>query len=318
MRAKKLNKSNKTPVSQPNIIRPGEAPWNAEAHFADYDHDAVKELSSKTIICPATYERKGTVRACVGSTYAHRLAAKVYLHDDGSQEYDAEWLQQFADRVYRHPHGAGGKRGVKNLRSNIVKSILGDFEPETFKPWLEEDFGPKGPEFLYMVDSDGYHDPHFFYRLHEIMEIAPQWGVICLYNAKFHSPRGGRREQNVIDRYTVMRGMSAGISMFFRMSSFRSHLAKVQIPDGRGWDGYYSREVGERKVVTSLVSYVEHFGKWGFHNKGNFDRDRAIHPTKRLVEIRDATIKQIEREYKVTQRQVAQKMQRTGKGKKEK
>jgi len=289
----------------PNPIAPPLPPFDAEAHFADYDHAAVRELSSKTVICPATFNRKATVKACVGATNKHKLSGKMYIHDDGSSEYNAKWLQQFGDRdrVYRHPHGLGGKKGVKNLRSNIVKSLLGDFKPETFNPWLAEDFGEEeGPEFLYMVDSDGYHDPHFFYRLHEIMKVAPNWGCICLYNAKFHSPRGRRREKEINQSYTALRGMSAGISMFFRLESFRKKRGRIQVPDGRGWDGYYSREIAGRKVVTSLISYVEHFGKWGFHNRGNFERDRALNPTVYLDSVRDATIEQIEREHAASQK----------------
>lgn len=276
-------------------------PFDAEAHYADYDHEAVKALSRQTLITPACYNRKGTVEPCVGATNRHKMEAKLYIHDDGSDEYDEKWLSQFGDRVFRHERSMGGKRGVKNLRSNITKSVLGDFKPEIFKPWLTEDFGPDGPKYLYHVDSDGYHDPHFFYRLHEIMELYPNWGTICLYNAKFHSPRGNRVEANVIDPYTTVRGMAAGISMFFRMKSFRDNPKKVQVPDGRGWDGFYSREIAGRKVVTSLVSFVEHYGKWGFHNKGNFDRDKALNPTKHLASLRDRTIAEIEAEHKRTQ-----------------
>ncbi len=269
-------------------------PFDAAAHFEDYDHEAVLKLSSETVICPATFERKATVEACVGATNQHKLNSKMYIHDDGSEQYDEEWLQQFGDRVFRHEHGHGGRRGVKDLRSNIVKSLLGDFKPEIFNPWLKEDFGEEGPTYLYMVDSDGYHDPHFFYRLHELTELYPKWGTICLYNARFHSPKHNRPEGNVVDYDTVVRGMSAGISMFFRLQSFRDNPNKIQVPDGRGWDGFYSREIAGRKVVTSLTSYVEHLGKWGFHNKGNFERDRALCPTAYLNSIRDATIKQIE------------------------
>jgi hypothetical protein len=145
-----------------------------------------------------------------------------------------------------------------------------------------------------MVDSDGYHDPHFFYRIHELMELYPKWGTICLYNAKFHSPKHNRHEPTVLDYDTAMRTMSAGISMFFRLQSFRDNPRHIQVPDRRGWDGYYSREIARRKVVTSLISYVEHLGKWGFHNRGNFDKDRALCPTVYLTGIRDATIAQIE------------------------
>jgi hypothetical protein len=276
------------------------SPFDAAAHYADYDHEAVKALSRKTLITPLTYNRRGTVEMCIGATNRHKMEAKLYIHDDGSDEYDEEWLAQFCDRVYRHERSMGGKRGVKNLRSNITKSVLGDFKPEIFKPWLDEDFGSDGPEYLYHVDSDGLHDPHFFYRLHEIMGMYPNWGTICLYNAKFHSPRGKRTENGVIDPYTSVRGMAAGISMFFRMKSFRDNPKKVQVPDGRGWDGFYSREIACRKVVTSLVSFVEHYGKWGFHNKGNFDRDKAMNPTKYLFEGRPATIDKIEAEHKRT------------------
>jgi hypothetical protein len=280
--------------------RPEDGPFDAAAHFEDYDHAAVEKLSSETIICPATFDRKGTVEACVGATNQHKMNSKMYIHDDGSSQYDEEWLQQFGDRVHRHQHGHGGRRGVKDLRSNIVKSLLGDFKPEVFNPWLKEDFGEEGPTYLYMVDSDGYHDPHFFYRIHELMELYPNWGTICLYNAKFHSPKHNRSEGNVVDYDTVVRGMSAGISMFFRLQSFRDHPNKVQVPDGRGWDGFYSREIAGRKVVTSLISYVEHFGKWGFHNKGSFDRDRALCPTAYLSSIRDATVAQIEEVFTAT------------------
>lgn len=280
-------------------------PFDAEEHFKDYDHEAVLELSRKTLIAPATFNRKGTVELCVGGTNSYKLEAKQYIHDDGSDEYDEEWLAQFGDRVFRHPRSVGGRKGVKNLRSNIVKSILGDYEPDTFKPWIEEDFGEDGPEYLYMVDSDGYHDPHFFYRLHEIMELRPNFGAICLYNAKFHSPRAGRPDKGNINQNTTMRPMGAGISMFFRMKSFTDNPTKIQVPDRRGWDGFYSYEVARRRVVTSLVSFVEHFGKWGFHNKGNFDRDRALRPTKHLFETRLAGMEKLDKGHTETQQKVA-------------
>ena len=95
--------------------------------------------------------------------------------------------------------------------------------------------------------------------------------------------------------------------MFFRVESFRSQQAKVQVPDGRGWDGYYSQTFGARKVVQSLVSYVEHYGKWGFHNKGNFDRDRALNPTQYLAGKRPAAIKKIEATFIETQKAVAER-----------
>jgi hypothetical protein len=274
---------------------PAGPPLDAEEYFADYDHEAVLALSRKTLICPATYNRRGTVKVCVGATNSHKLEAKLYIHDDGSDEYDVDWLSQFGDRVFRHPRSRGGKQGVKDLRSNIVKSIMGDYVPDTFLPWLTEDFGPQGPEYLYMVDSDGYHDPHFFYRIHEMLE-TPNWGAICLYNAKFHAPRG-RKVEKAIHNQAAIRGMGAGISMFFRMESFRKNPRKVQVPDRRGWDGFYSREIALRRVATSLVSYVEHLGKWGFHNKGNFDRCRALNPTEHLVSIRGNAIKEIEAEH---------------------
>lgn len=296
------NPAPSTGVGGGAAIKPdGIPPFDAAGHFADYDHEAVKELSRKTLITPATYNRKGTAELCVGATNRHKLEAKLYIHDDGSDEYDEIWLAQFADRVYRHDRSRGGKQGVKNLRSNITKSVLGDFKPEIFKPWLEEDFGTEGPEYLYHVDSDGYHDPHFFYRIHEIMQKYPNWGSICLYNAKFHTPRGRRSERTVVDAHTVVREASPGISMFLRVKSFRDNPNNVQVPDGRGWDGYYSIEVAGRKVVTSLVSYVEHYGKWGFHNKGNFDRDKSINPTRHLVETRKETIARIEEEHVRTQ-----------------
>ena len=281
-------------------------PFDAAAHYANYDHEAVLALSRKTLITPATYNRKGTVEQCVAATNRHKLEAKMYIHDDGSDEYGETWLQQFGDRVFRHKRSAGGKQGVKNLRSNITKSVLGDFQPDVFKPWLEEDFVSAGPEYLYHVDSDGLHDPYFFYRIHEIMELYPNWGTICLYNAKFHSPRGNRTENSVIDPYTSVRSMAPGISMFFRMQSFLDNPNKVQVPDGRGWDGFYSREVANRKVVTSLVSFVEHYGKWGFHNKGNFDRDRALNPTKYLTDGRQSTIEKIESEHVLTTKRMDQ------------
>lgn len=267
---------------------------NSEEYYKTYDHEAVRRLSVQTVICPATYERKPTVEACVGSTNKYKLSAKVYIHDDGSTQYDAAWLGQFGDRVFTHPHGCGGRKGVKNLRSNIVKSLLGNFRPEVFQPWLKEDFGDSGPTYLYMVDSDGYHDPFFFYRIHEIMELYPKWGTICLYNAQFHSPKNGRKEASYIDDKTVLRGMNPGISMFFRIQDFKDNPTKVQVPDGRGWDGYYSQTISRRRVITSLVSFVEHIGFGGFHNISSWERDRALNPTNHLVEVRKNVIEKVE------------------------
>jgi len=294
------------PVQPPSsnkatIPTSGIPPFDAEEYFKNYDHEAVWDLSSRTMITPACYNRKETVKHCVGATNRYKLGAKVYIHDDGSDEYDVEWLSQFGDRVFRHPRSEGGRKGVKNIRSNITKSVLGEFEPDIFLEWIKQDYGTDGPEYLYHVDSDGYHAPHFFYRIHEIMNLYPNWGVICLYNAKFHSPRRNKSENNVINYHTVVRGMSAGISMFFRVESFRKNPKYVQVPDGRGWDGFYSQTIGNRRVVTSLVSYVEHFGKWGFHNKGSFDRDRALNPTSYLASIRGDVIRDIEEQFHLTQ-----------------
>jgi hypothetical protein len=155
------------------------------------------------------------------------------------------------------------------------------------------------------------------------MNLYEPWGSICLYNAKFHAPKRSRPEPGpVIDFQTVVRHMSAGISMFFRMRSFRERPTKVQVPEMRGWDGYYSREIAEQKIVTSLVSYVEHFGKWGFHNKGNFDRDRALNPTLYLSEVRNAALMDIERKHGTTlkrmEREEASEEQKRKKKKKKK
>jgi hypothetical protein len=82
--------------------------------------------------------------------------------------------------------------------------------------------------------------------------------------------------------------------MFLRLSSFLDKPNRIRIPERRGWDGYYSNEIARQRIATSLVSYVEHFGKWGFHNRGNFDRDRALNPTAYLAGIRNETLKKIE------------------------
>lgn len=272
----------------------GEAFFDSEEYFKAYDHEAVLDLSRRTLIAAACYNRKNTVENCLGATFKHKLGAKLYVHDDSSDEYDVEWLKQFGDRVYRHPRSLGGKKGVKNLRSNISKSVLGDFQPSVFDEWLKEDFGEEGPEYLYHIDSDGYHDPYFFYRIHEMMKLYPDWGVITLYNAEFHSPKNGRKENKPIDYNTVIRSVSPGISMFFRVNSFRESIKNVQVPDGRGWDGFYSQTIAKRNVLQSLVSFVEHFGKGGIHNKGSWERDRAINPTKYLDKIRSKVLEDIE------------------------
>jgi hypothetical protein len=51
-----------------------------------------------------------------------------------------------------------------------------------------------------------------------------------------------------------------------------------------------------------LVSFVEHFGKWGVHNGGNFDRCRALRPTKHLFGVRPEAIARLNEEHNKMQR----------------
>ena len=266
--------------------------FDPEQHFSLTPLEPVLELARKTVIVVATWNRRKTVEICLNQVADYKLGSSLWIYDDGSDEYDEEFLWNIGDKVYRQPHGIGGREGVKKLRSFITKSVLyPGYRPHD--EWLPQDF-PDGIEYIYHIDSDVFHDPWFFYRIYEITQTVQDYGAICLYNPKFRmSSRKQRSNPRTFpDMHTVIRTSGYGCSLFFRKQSFLDQSEHIDVPEGGvGWDLHYSATIARARIAMSSTSYVEHFGYGGMHNDDDNQKTRAMHPTLYLSKTRSRIIK---------------------------
>ncbi len=102
-------------------------------------------------------------------------------------------------------------------------------------------------------------------------------------------------QPNVIlfqNNFIVLKRTAPGVSMFFdrnMVEKIVSILDKVgNYQDDFNWD-YRVIAYLDKPIITSSISYLEHFGAGGTHNM-DFDRDRALNPTKYLQERREKII----------------------------
>ena len=219
-------------------------------------------MIGKTAILIATHNRKAIVARALPSLppaiKAAGVEADTFIYDDGSDEYDADWLRALVPgaRVVMFPkQDPNSHRSVSKVRSRLFQDAL--------------DFADY--EYFLHSDSDMLYDLDAFGQIARIMGDCPDWGVIGLFNPSLWDWET-RSTVSGADWYQYT---FCGGSMFMRRPE-PNKLGFVKIPNDKTWDGYYSKVFGRKRACVSRNSYVEHLGS-GIHRE-----NPARNPTKRL------------------------------------
>lgn len=240
---------------------------------------------SKILIAVPVWNRKKTTKLCLEQIQKNKdKNTELWVYNDHSTEYDNDWLATMCDEVIK----------LKNLNKKVIgnsenKKGIGvqHLRWHQFRTFL---FQSKF-DYIYMTDNDAFHDPNF---LKVIMHLYNKYNKmpVCLYNSFFHSKKQNIKFEN---NEISIRITAPGISMFFDKNMVEKIVEKLEEnkkdPD-YAWD-YKCQEWLNRHWVTSKTSYLEHFGAESnsLHTtKGDWEKDRAINPTKFLASQRKKII----------------------------
>jgi glycosyltransferase involved in cell wall biosynthesis len=231
-------------------------------------------MSKLQIVVPVFNRKKITELALTSLREFKSSDTKLIIYNDYSKEYDNDFLKIFTDDVIQ----LSEKKGVQHLRWY------------QFREFLKSD-----SDLLYFTDNDTVHSPEFE---HIMLDIYKKYSLkngekmpICLYNTAHHC-----NKENQISRIRdlLIRKYTPGVSMLFDKESVNAivtHLSTLDKDPDYAWD-YRCLDFLKRPTITTETSYLEHFGAFGLHNKGeDYDRDRALNPTEYLVSIRENIIK---------------------------
>lgn len=212
----------------------------------------------QVLICVTTFDRKEVTEICLKNLSATKNEATLWIFDDHSKDYDLDFLKTLCPsaRIFRFSN----KLGVERLRMEIQKEA-----------------SKTNYRYIYHTDNDAYHDSVWLNRLYEISQKHK--GLIGLYNTFHHF------HQTIEDKDDfILRKSCPGISFFFEQSLLKEMPPHLY----NSWDFV----VGDLLLPAAIskVSYVEHIGLNGIHNK-EIDRDRAFNPTEWLKEERVLILK---------------------------
>ncbi|NWF75663.1 MAG: tetratricopeptide repeat protein [Nitrospirae bacterium] len=221
------------------------------------------------LISVPVFNRKKITQLCLSQIQRYKTSrCFLQVYNDHSTEFDNQFLVEYADEVIQLPN----KMGINNLRLyQLRKFIQSDFD------------------FIYLTDNDVIHDPSFIKVLIFLYELGERKFPVCIYNTIHHM------QPNVIlfkNNFILLKRTSPGVSIFFDKKMVETI---IKILDNVGdyqadfnWD-YRVIAYLDRPVLTSVTSYLDHFGAGGTHNL-DFERDRALNPTKYLLERRESII----------------------------
>jgi len=245
----------------------------------------------KTIIALSTYNRPIITNICLNSLSILRSEnVKLVVYDDASTAYGADYLGQFADEVVRF----GSNGGITRSRAKALRDFTYRFQ----------DY-----DLLYLTDNDTFHDPLFVGILENIFHNMAEMGVsfpVSLYNTIHHNKPGNVLAEN--DAFYFTRDIP-GVS-----HCYNREIAAVIVDQlnrsanlefAYGWDFSFIRALN-RPCLLSKTSYLEHFARdkneGGMHNPwsgtgpagyDDFEKDRAVNPTRYLQELRSIIIDKI-------------------------
>ena len=240
------------------------------------------------LIALATYNRKNLTKICLEniSKILDKNSALI-IYDDGSDEYNENFLKKFSSNVLRFRV----KGGIERSRARCFRDFL----------YIHKKF-----DLLYITDNDVIHDPNFLNRIRELNSISKTLDKklpFGLFNSIFHNKAGNVLEQH---KEYSLRKTCPGVSQCYDrnmvkiMVDFLNHNPIFETV--YGFDYYWPAQLGV-PFIQSEVSYLEHFARdrhqpgihSGFSKKRadimkDFEKDRALNPTNYLKEIRNQTI----------------------------
>lgn len=233
---------------------------------------------SKILIAVPVWNRKKTTELCLRQIQKNKNKnTELWAYNDHSTEYDNDWLKNMCDEVIK-------------LKKNFNKKVVGNSENKNgigvqhlrwyqFRTFL---FQNKF-DYIYMTDNDAFHDPDF---LEIMLYLYKKYKLpVSLYNSFYHSQKQNIKFEN---EEISMRVTAPGISMFFDKNMVEKIVRKLEEnkeDPNYAWD-YKCQEWLREPWITSKTSYLEHFGAESnsLHTqKGDWEKDKAINPTKYLA-----------------------------------
>ena len=133
------------------------------------------------LIALATYNRKNLTKICLEniSKLLDKNSALI-IYDDGSDEYNENFLRKFSSNVLRFRV----KGGIERSRARCFRDFL----------YIHKKF-----DLLYITDNDVIHDPNFLNRIRELNSISKTLDKklpFGLFNSIFHNKAGNVLEQH--------------------------------------------------------------------------------------------------------------------------
>ena len=232
-------------------------------------------MNERIYIPVPCWNRKRVVELCL-PTMRDSKGSQDYLDiwNDGSTEYDSEWLTQFGD----HVEHSNCQRGVQVQRkAHFVK-----FSSE--------------PTFthMYLSDSDAFVDPLWRERALEIQARYPHH-IVCLYNTVAHTGMPFNVSRDNLTEDVFFTKYAPGISYLLTRANAMKVMAVLQHMAHFDW--FIPSVLGHRCVV-SRTSYVDHLGVGGDRHPegvGPEGGDRATSPTPFLVAKREEFVEILSR-----------------------
>ena len=220
---------------------------------------------NKIDIYVCTHNRKLQTEVSLRNLKETKCDNRLIVFDDCSSEYDKPFLLQWADVVER----MNVNHGIEKLRV------------EQFKYFMHSDAA-----FMYLTDNDAYHDPEWISVMMELYQVGNGVCPVTLYNANGHRASTEKDYGNYYIRETT-----PGVSILLD----KDMVAQI-VEDSRRRGGLFAARggfdwrIGElfRNIITSKISYLEHFGHGGLHASADvYDPgDMAENPTQFLVDER--------------------------------
>lgn len=217
-----------------------------------------EEFSKALVIAHTTCNRRAITEISLANMSVSKGLATHWVYDDHSTQMTVEELQAMAPGavVVRHEK----KLGIHKLREHLHYEAI-----------------KAGFKFIYHTDNDAYHDPDWLKRMYEIWSKLQL--PVGLYNSRFH----GHNTIRTVDDVDV-RHQCPGVSMMYELAKTPSPMVNPSFC----WDINYSKALKE--IAISKMSYVEHFGADGIHNKDH-ERDKAKDPSPWLKSERPRILK---------------------------
>ncbi len=223
-------------------------------------------MTPRIFIAIACHNRRAVAEQCLPTIRdSVREEDLLGLYNDGSMEYDSQWLAQFGQPGMMTP-----------LRSDYPALGIQAQRRMHLKDFLQSDC-----THLYLTDHDVFHDPTWRENGLRLLEKYHELPV-CLYNTQAHVRIPGNTVVDDPAREVIVRRVAPGVS-YLLTGAHVEHLAP-HIGSLQHFDWQLPALLGG--FAVSRVGYCDHIG-WGGErhppHEGLDGGDRVLAPTEWLV-----------------------------------